>query len=170
MFAGLSLGTMTISRFFTKTSGSPFTRPSFTAVFISSSAAEAKTSAGAPCWIWASNVELDSKLCFTFTPGFCCSNRFANSPKASMSEEAARTVSVPPCCCFPSPPETPPQPAIPARATPETDNAAKSARLTLLCPLMLSPFSRHLSCRQLMLEKGCYPVFVQSARNPETVL
>src|SRR3712207_7624767 len=49
------------SRFLTKISGSPATRPSFAAASISSSAAEAKTSAGAPCWIWVNNVELDSK-------------------------------------------------------------------------------------------------------------
>src|SRR3990170_2577074 len=39
-FAGLSFGTMTTSRFLAKISGSPATRPSSTAVSISSSAAE----------------------------------------------------------------------------------------------------------------------------------
>jgi hypothetical protein len=32
------------------------------------------------------------------------------------------------------------------------------------------PFCRHLSYRQLMLEKSHYPVFVQSARNHEAFL
>src|SRR5215218_9018723 len=37
-------------------------------------------------------------------------------------------------------------------------------------PAVSFPFCRHLSYRQLMLEKGYYPVFVQSARNPEAFL
>src|SRR5215210_341021 len=111
MPAGLSFGTRITSRFLTKISGSPSTRPSFVAVSISSSEAEAKTSAGAPCWIWVSRVELDSKLCFISTPEFCSSNVFASSPKASVSEEPATTVSVPPPPSSPPPPS--PSPALP---------------------------------------------------------
>ena len=106
MFAGLSLGTMMTSRFLTNTWGVPETSPSFTAVSISSWAAEANTSAGAPCWIWASRSELAPKLCFTSTPWFCSSKVFPSSPKASVRDEAASMVSVPPCS--PPPPPDPP--------------------------------------------------------------
>jgi hypothetical protein len=89
-------------------------------VSISSSAAQANTSAGAPCWIWVKSVELDSKLWRTSIPGFCSSKLFASTPNASVSEEAANTASVPP-----SPPlELPPQPASPTTAKLEIANAA----------------------------------------------
>src|SRR5215210_3334443 len=113
--AGLSLGTITTGRFLAKVCGSD-TRSSSTAVSIFASSAEAKTSAGAPCSSWVSSSELPPKLVFRSVSGFCSSKVLSSSPKASVSEEAASTVSVELSASLPppfSPSEPPPHPAMP---------------------------------------------------------
>src|SRR5215208_3842270 len=183
MFAGLSSGTIMISRFLTKTSGLPATRPSFTAVFISSWAAEAKTSAGAPCCIWASSSEEAPKLVLTVVPGFCCSKILPSSAKASVSEEAASMVSVPPCC-LPPPPEPPlpppeldPEPPHPIRTITSTSTtkagdqtfrrsteASPRRRLILSYPFLQFDSPNDLRHELFMLGDDRHKVSVQSAQ------
>ena len=160
IFAGLSLGTMMISRFSTKISGLPATRSSFTAVFISSLAAEAKTSAGAPRWIWVSRVELDSKLCFTVALSFCSSKVSPSSPNASIKDEAASMVSVFPPFSLSAASllfDPCPQPVSPADASTEIKAAARRRRWTrrfmLLAPVESNSQPAHASGR---LSPGLY--------------
>ena len=54
--------------------------------------AEAKTSAGAPCWIWATRSEDPAKLKVTLTPGWAFSNSAPISVKVFFSDAAAKTV------------------------------------------------------------------------------
>src|SRR5215211_655713 len=91
MPAGLPAGTITVRRFLAKVWGAS-ARPSLTAASIFASSAEANTSAGAPCSSCVRRVELPAKFSFTSVPG-CSSSKLAfSSPKASVSEEAAKTV------------------------------------------------------------------------------
>src|SRR5215212_5987564 len=159
MLAGLSLGTIMTSRFLTNTSGFPATKPSFTALLTSSWAAEAKTSARAPCWIWVSSVELDSKLWRTSTPGCCSSKVVASSPKASVSEEAAKTVSVALRSPPPAPAAPPPQP-LNERASAST-NSVTNEDIPLEASILAPPDSNH---EAPMVVGGRSGVFVHVAQ------
>src|SRR5436309_14201757 len=57
--------------------------------------ADANTSAGAPCTICCASPELGPKLNTTFTPGCAASNCFPSVLKASVSDAAANTLTVP---------------------------------------------------------------------------
>src|SRR6478672_9566406 len=54
--------------------------------------AEAKTSAGAPCWSWATRSEDPAKLKVTLAPGWAFSNSAPIAVKVFFSEAAAKTV------------------------------------------------------------------------------
>ena len=54
--------------------------------------AEAKTSAGAPCWIWATRSEEPAKLKVTVVPGWAFSNSAPIAVKVFFSDAAAKTV------------------------------------------------------------------------------
>jgi hypothetical protein len=55
-------------------------------------AAEAKTSAGAPCWIWVARAPDDPKLKLMVVPGWADWNVVPSWPKAAVSDDAADTV------------------------------------------------------------------------------
>src|SRR5215204_5797397 len=98
-------GTITVRRFLAKVWGAS-ARPSLTASFIFASSAEANTSAGAPCSSCVRRVELPAKFSCTSVPGWSSSKFAFSSPKASVSEEAAKTVKAdsPPSSELPDPP------------------------------------------------------------------
>src|SRR5829696_8951582 len=105
MLAGLPAGTITVRRFLAKVWGASV-RPSLTASFIFASSAEANTSAGAPCSSCVRRVELPAKFSCTSVPGWSSSKFAFSSLKASVSEEAAKTVKAdsPPSSELPDPP------------------------------------------------------------------
>src|SRR4051794_36465071 len=91
--AGLSGGTAISSRFVAK--GTGFTaRSSATSVSMVEVSAEAKTSAGAPCWICATRSEEPPKLNATLTPLCAASNFLPMSVNVCVNDAAAYTVSV----------------------------------------------------------------------------
>ena len=57
-----------------KITGFPSMSPAVWTVFIVSVSAEAKTSAGAPCWIWVASVPEDPKLNVIVVPGWAAWN------------------------------------------------------------------------------------------------
>src|SRR6478735_6163766 len=78
--------------------------------------AEANTSAGAPWVIWVASPELGPKLRTTRTPGWAASNWWPRRVKASFSDAAAKTVTVPltfagPAAGVEDVPDDAPQPA-----------------------------------------------------------
>src|SRR5512134_1950307 len=56
------------------------------------SSADAKTSTGAPPWIWSTSADDPSKLNVTSVSGYLFSNCLPISVKASVNEAAAETV------------------------------------------------------------------------------
>ena len=96
--------------------------------------AEAKTSAGAPCAMLSARAELAAKLNRTVTPGCAASNCLPSVPNDSVSDAAAKTVTVPdrpPALAVAPPPpvsvpESSPQPARTIAAT--TTGAASHPR------------------------------------------
>ena len=92
--AGLPGGT-TISRVFeAKVCGSEPCRSSAVSFSMLASSADAKTSAGAPSWIWATRSEEPAKLNSTFTPSWVDSNSSPICSNAAVRDEAAYTVRV----------------------------------------------------------------------------
>ena len=57
--------------------------------------AEANTSAGAPFWIWVTNVADPAKFSVTLTPRLARSKSLAMSVNAALNDAAANTVSEP---------------------------------------------------------------------------
>ncbi len=93
--AGLPAGTAICRTFSVKTSGSAACRSSSVTTDICAWLAEAKTSAGAPWTIWVASAELPAKLNWISRPGLSAVSWSPSSPKTSVSEAAAKTVSVP---------------------------------------------------------------------------
>ena len=85
------------------------------------SSADAKTSAGAPPWIWATRSEEPAKLNSTVTPSCSSSNWLPSSSNVDVSDAAAYTVSVvsspPPPASSPPESSSPLQAAAPATST-----------------------------------------------------
>src|SRR5205823_878981 len=84
--------------------------------------AEANTSAGAPCSMLAASAELAAKLNFTATPGCAASNCRPSVVNDSVSEAAAKTVTVPdrlPADAAPPEPEPERDPAVVPAARPQ---------------------------------------------------
>src|SRR3954454_17934925 len=94
MPAGLSGGTAISRVLLAKSWGSSAGRPSATALSMLAVSAEAKTSAGAPCWICATRSEDAPKLKLTFTPLRDASNFLPSSVNVEVNEDPANTVSV----------------------------------------------------------------------------
>src|SRR5207249_2594117 len=69
--------------------------PASVTVFRFAGLAEAKTSAGAPSLIWVASAELAAKLNASFAPGWADSKPLAIAPNASVSDAAAKTLTVP---------------------------------------------------------------------------
>ena len=88
--------------------------------------AEAKTSAGAPCWICATRSEEPPKLNLTFTPSWSASNCLPSSVKVDVSDAAAYTVRV----VVPVPDEEPSGPSDPHADTAIASSSAVSTRGT----------------------------------------
>ena len=93
--AGLPAGTAISSTFSVKTSGSAACRSASVTTFICGWLAEANTSAGAPWVIWVASAELPAKLNWMSRSGLSAISWSPSSPKTSVSEAAAKTVSVP---------------------------------------------------------------------------
>src|SRR5262245_19384946 len=74
--------------------GVPATSPASTTFFMFSSSAEANTSAGAPSMIWRASVDEPAKLNSTLVPGWAVSKSFPMVRNASVSDAAAKTVTV----------------------------------------------------------------------------
>ncbi len=87
-------GTTIVGTLVTKMTGSAALPLSVT-FFIWAESALAKTSAGAPSLIWVESAELAAKLKVTFAFGFFSWNFVPASWKASVSDEAAKTVMSP---------------------------------------------------------------------------
>src|SRR5690348_17434486 len=89
-------GAVAICRtFVAKIVGLTAARPASVTVFMVASLAAAKTSAGAPLTICWARSDDPAKLSFTSTPGWSASKCFSRLPKASVSDAAASTVTVP---------------------------------------------------------------------------
>src|SRR5215207_9617099 len=133
MLAGLPAGTITVRRFLAKVWGASV-RPSLTASFIFASSAEANTSAGAPCSSCVRRVELPAKFSCTSVPGWSSSKFAFSSPKASVSEEAAKTVKAdsPPTSELPDPPHPNKMGRSAATATQNKREAAKTVKAKFL--------------------------------------
>src|SRR5699024_336178 len=87
--AGFPAGTAIIGVLEVKSAGSAASSPEPTSSSMVSGSAEAKTSAGAPCWICCTRVEDPATLSATSTPSCSASNASAISSKGSCSEAAA---------------------------------------------------------------------------------
>jgi hypothetical protein len=88
-------GAVTISStLVANTVGAPSTSPASATVCIVDSFAAAKTSAGPPLTICWARSDDAPKLMTTSTPGLPASNRRSSSPKASVRDAAAKTMSV----------------------------------------------------------------------------
>src|SRR5579875_1337694 len=95
MCFGLPAWTAISKRLCAKTRGVVALKPPLTTFSMFAWSAEAKTSAGAPCWIWVTRVGLPAKLNLTFSPGSCVCSWLPILVKASVREAAASTVRVP---------------------------------------------------------------------------
>ena len=91
--AGLSVGTMIASLFLAKSARPVTPGPSSWTASIQVGLAEAKTSTGAPSLICVARPSDGPKLKVTVAPGSRSSNASPMSVNASVSEEAADTVS-----------------------------------------------------------------------------
>ena len=122
--AGLSGGTAISRVLVAKSSGSAAWRSSAVSLSMLAVSAEAKTSAGAPSWIWATRSEEPPKLNSTVTPSCWASNSVPICSNVLVSDEAAYTVRVVP------PPASPPESSSPHAARPAISRAevATSAR------------------------------------------
>ena len=92
---GLPGPTMIASRLVAKISGSFALLPASVSLVMLLLSAEANTSAGAPCPIWATNSDDAAKLNVTFAPGYSAVNASPTSVNAAVSEAAANTVTSP---------------------------------------------------------------------------
>src|SRR5215472_718420 len=98
MCFGLPACTAISSLLCANTEGVPDTNPPLTTFCMFAWSAEAKMSAGAPCWICVTSVGLPAKLKVEAMPGYL---RCRSSPifvNASVSEAAASTVRLPETC------------------------------------------------------------------------
>src|SRR5215469_734876 len=95
MCLGLPACTAISSLLCANTDGVPMLNPPLTTFCMFAWSAEAKTSAGAPCWICVTSIGLPAKLNLTSTPGYFAwtwSPIFVNAP---VSDAAASTVRLP---------------------------------------------------------------------------
>src|SRR5215212_2751443 len=165
MPARLPAGTITVRRFLAKVWGAS-ARPSLTAASFFASSAEANTSAGAPCSSCVRRVELPAKFSFTSVPG-CSSSKLAfSSPKASVSEEAAKTVKA-----DSSPSSELPDPPHPNETGSSAATTTQDKSFVLTSPIYAPygcgfPMSRLLK-RSLMLKERLTEVFVHLHRITE---
>ena len=91
MPAGLSRGTAISIVFLAKSAGE-WAAPACTTECMFVGEADANTSAGAPCEIWAARAELAPKLNVIRTPGCAASNCLSSARNDSVSDAAADTV------------------------------------------------------------------------------
>src|SRR5215204_4895716 len=149
MPARLPAATITVRRFLAKVWGAS-ARPSLTAASIFASSAEANTSAGAPCSSCVRRVELPAKFSFASVPG-CSSSKLAfSSPKASVSEEAAKTVKAD------SPlPSEPPDPPHPKRAGRSAATTTQHESFAPTDPIY-APTGAGSPCQQRLGDASCY--------------
>ena len=92
MASGLPGFTTISSRLRAKITGWPMMSPACCTVAMSPGEAEAKTSAGAPCWICVARAPDDPKLKAMVVPGCFAWKDVSSWPKAPVSDEAADTV------------------------------------------------------------------------------
>jgi hypothetical protein len=123
-FAGLSGGVAILSVLLAKSTGSPVTEPSATALSMFLVSAEAKTSAGAPWEICATRSDDPAKLNATVTPGLASSNVLPISVNVPLSDAAANTVMVVACGAAPSDDPSEPHAAVESRR-PATRGASR---------------------------------------------
>src|SRR5215218_1087678 len=149
MPAGLPAATITVRRFLAKVCGD-CANPSRMAASIFASSAEANTSAGAPCSSGVRRVELPAKFSRTSVPEFSSSKLSLSSPKASVSEEAAKTVKAD--SPLPSEPPDPPHPKRTGRS------AATTTQHESFAPTdpIYAPTGAGSPCQQRLKDASCY--------------
>src|SRR5215212_9922783 len=149
MPAGLPAATITVRRFLAKVWGAS-ANPSRMAASIFASSAEANTSAGAPCSSCVRRVELPAKFSATSVPEFSSSKLSLSSPKASVSEEAAKTVKAD--SPLASEPPDPPHPKRTGRS------AATTTQHESFAPTdpIYAPTGAGSPCQQRLKDASCY--------------
>src|SRR5215212_3276271 len=150
MPAGLPAATITVRRFLAKVWGAS-ANPSRMAASIFASSAEANTSAGAPCSSCVRRVELPAKFSRTSVPEFSSSKLSLSSPKASVSEEAAKTVKAD----SPPPPSVPPDPPHPKRTGRSAATTTQHESFAPTDPIY-APTGAGSPCQQRLKGASCY--------------
>src|SRR6266849_3009239 len=91
---GLPAGTTICSRLVANTRGDPITSPVSTSFCMLGWSADANTSAGAPCWIWAASVDEPARLNSARSRGSARPTAHPMDWNAAVREAAAKTVTV----------------------------------------------------------------------------
>src|SRR3954451_20715813 len=93
IFAGLAVGTITVSRFVAKGTAVPLASPLSTSFWGFAVSADRKTSAGAPCSIWVSSAADESVDVVSVTPGWDEAYAVFTFSSTPFSDAAPKTVS-----------------------------------------------------------------------------